>query len=560
MENIGSMRSHLERSPFDIVAEIAIPACIMGLVGSLVYFLIDLRSLYFPGGSGLLKYVFFFYIIGTVLINRIRAMLGLGTSAAYSLFLGAAVLLFLVVFSRSIGPITGGRTAEGQALAINVLVMGLIWFMCDRLTKSCHIGEDDDTMAQGLVSGIAWQRRTKTPPAETEELDFKETMPRKHPGMAVVYFSCMSLIFFGAGLRLIPAEESWVRTKTFWCMVVYIFCAFSLLMLTSFSGLRHYFRKRKLAVPVRIAAFWLGFGWIVAIIVLMVADIFPQPTGGGPRLRTEVPPIGRTVNTGARFSKSLIDGLASSRRMDEQKGQLRDTDDEQDRGGARTDQRAAQRGELDRESTRGPQPSPVARTPGESDIAPVLSKLAIGVLVVLGLIALWLVLLGACRLLGSIGQYRRGLSGTVSGWFRRLGELLGVVRRIKPPQIRLPRRRRLRVRVKDRGSLASYQFRNPFRDPALRARLSPAELVRYSYGALMAFAKDAGFPRRDDQTPYEFAAKLPESVPRLSRPTRELTEVYVRAEYAPQTITTEDITCLERFWTAYESTLARVFR
>lgn len=553
------MRSHLERSPFDIVAEIAIPACIMGLAGSLVYFLIDLRSLYFPGGSGLLKYVFFFYIIGTVLINRIRAMLGLGTSAAYSLFLGAAVLLFLFVFSRSIGPITGGRLAGGPALAINVVVMALIWFMCDRLTKSCHIDEDDDTMAEGLVSGIA-RRGPKKPPAETDQADFKEPMPRKHPGMAVVYFSCMSLVFFGAGLKLIPAEETWVRIKTFWCMVVYVFCAFSLLMLTSFSGFRHYFRKRKMAVPAKIAAFWLGFGWIVAIVVLILADLFPQPAGGGPRLRTEVPAIGRTVQTGARFSKSLFDGLASPDRVDEQEGWAKHAGQEEDEGQVRSDQRAAQPGETAQEAASRPQPPAAAPRPSKSNIAPVLSKLAIGVLIILGLIAVWLVLLGACRLLGSIGQYRRGRLGRVSGFFRRVGDLLGLVRRIKPPQILLPRRKRLRVKVKDRPSLASYRFRNPFRDPALRARLSPAELVRYSYGALMAFANDAGFPRRDDQTPYEFALNIPETVPRLVQPTRQLTELLVRAEYAPQTITAEDIARLQRFWTAYESTLARVFR
>ena len=554
------MRSHLERSVFDGIAQIAIPVCIIGLVGSVVYFLIDLRSLYFPGGSGLLKYVFFFYIIGTVLINRIRALLGPGTSAAYSLFLGAAVLLFLLVFSRSIGPITGGRIGEGEALALNVLVMALIWFMCDRLTKSCHIQEDDDTMAEGLVSGVAGRRAVKTPPVETEPADFKESMPRKHPGMAVVYFSCMSLLFFGAGLKLIPAEESWVRIKTFWCMAVYVFCAFSLLMLTSFSGFRHYFRKRKMAVPAKIAAFWLGFGWIVAIVVLILADVFPQPVGGGPRLRTEVPAIGRTVQTGAQFSKSLIDGLASPDRVDEQKGWAKGAGEEADEGQVRSDQRAAQPGETAQEAASGSQPSTITSTSGRPNIAPVLSKLAIGALIILGLIALWLVLLGACKLLGSIGQYRRGRLGRVSGFFRRVGELLGLVRRIKPPRIRIPRRRRLRVKVKDRPSLASYQFKNPFRDSALRARLSPAELVRYSYGALMAFAKDAGFPRRDDQTPYEFALNVPDTVPRLVQPVRQLTDLFVRAEYAPQTITADDIARLQHFWTAYESTLARVFR
>jgi hypothetical protein len=76
----------------------------------------------------------------------------------------------------------------------------------------------------------------------------------------------------------------------------------------------------------------------------------------------------------------------------------------------------------------------------------------------------------------------------------------------------------------------------------------------------MAFAKDAGFPRQADQTPYEFAVSLPKGLPRLSKPTSDLTEMFVRAEYAPQTITADDVARLQSFWNAYESTLARVFR
>ena len=566
------MRSHLERSLFDVITEIAIPVCIMGLVGGLVYFLVDLRSLYFPGGSGLLKYVFFFYIIATVLINRIRALLGTAASAVYSFFLGAAVLLFLMVFSRVMGPMTGGTSdvSGGVVLAVNISIMALIWFLSDRLTKSCHIDEDDDTMAQGLVSGVRYRRLREEPPKEEKPVDFKENLPRKHPGMAVAYFSCMSLLFFGVGLRLIPAQESWVRVKTFWCMVVYVFSAFSLLMLTSFSGLRHYFRKRKMAVPARIAGFWLLFGWAVAILVLVLADVFPQPHGGGPRLRTEVPAIGRTVNTGARFSRSLIEGLASSNRTDEQKGWLEDTGDEEgqregrgadeEQGEPGGDKGGDQRGEARTESTSARQSKTATRMSGKLNLGPVVTKLAIAILVLCGLVVLWFVLLGACKMLGSLGQYRRGRLGSASRLFRRLGELLGLVRKIKPPQVRLPRRKKLRVKVKNRASLACYRFRNPFRDPGLKARLAPADLVRYSYGALMAFAKDAGFPRQDDQTPYEFAVSLPEGLPRLSKPTSELTEMFVRAEYAPQTITGEDVARLQSFWSAYESTLARVFR
>ena len=57
-------------------------------------------------------------------------------------------------------------------------------------------------------------------------------------------------------------------------------------------------------------------------------------------------------------------------------------------------------------------------------------------------------------------------------------------------------------------------YRNPFAD-GTATRQSPEALVRYSFAALEAWAYEQDLPRRDDETPLEFAHRLGESMPRV---------------------------------------------
>ncbi|MFC1737095.1 hypothetical protein ACFL1X_13340 [Candidatus Hydrogenedentota bacterium] len=320
------MRSYLRMYLSDLIIAVAIPVCIMGLVGSLTYFMIDLKSIYRPGDEWLLKYIVFFYVVAVVLINRIKFTYhNDGTSGIYSVALGGAVLL-----------VVGIRFKSGVDPLIYAGILAVIWFIADRLTKSCHVEDDSDTLAEGIMDRTKPKRKRKIPPGTIDPDLMKETLPRKHPGTAVIYFSLMSLVFFGIGLKVIPEDFDSthltvdIKVKTFWCMAAYIFFAFSLLMLTSLSGFRKYFLKRQLAVPQKIPVFWLTCGWVMVVMTLVVADLFPQPTGGGPRLREQVPQLGDTIETSVTLSLSKIKGMAESDQIDEQRGDKKGPDgDEQ---------------------------------------------------------------------------------------------------------------------------------------------------------------------------------------------------------------------------------------
>src|SRR5438552_3858509 len=72
------------------------PLLIMALVGSLVFFLLEI--LYVGEYSGRLQWTLFFFVFAMVLIARISIEIGSGRAGAYGLALGIAVFLGLQAY------------------------------------------------------------------------------------------------------------------------------------------------------------------------------------------------------------------------------------------------------------------------------------------------------------------------------------------------------------------------------------------------------------------------------------------------------------------------------
>jgi hypothetical protein len=91
-------------------------------------------------------------------------------------------------------------------------------------------------------------------------------------------------------------------------------------------------------------------------------------------------------------------------------------------------------------------------------------------------------------------------------------------------------------------------FRNPFRSGAA-AQHSPAELVRYTFEALQAWASEQGCGRSPDQTPMEFGQQL-----RMRRrddvgpDAHELSQLYAQVAYAGHRPKDDSFPLLERVW------------
>ena len=90
-------------------------------------------------------------------------------------------------------------------------------------------------------------------------------------------------------------------------------------------------------------------------------------------------------------------------------------------------------------------------------------------------------------------------------------------------------------------------FRNPFGSRAA-AQAQPAELVRYTFEALQAWAFENGCPRSPDQTPIEFGNRLRSSKNPVGPEASELGELYARVAYAGYRPNADCLPVLEKLW------------
>ena len=82
----------------------------------------------------------------------------------------------------------------------------------------------------------------------------------------------------------------------------------------------------------------------------------------------------------------------------------------------------------------------------------------------------------------------------------------------------------------------------------LAARYAPDELVRYTFEATEAWARENGCPRELDQTPHEFAARLGRQVEALQPGAVALARLYSQAAYAPGSLGAAGLKPLADFW------------
>jgi len=90
-------------------------------------------------------------------------------------------------------------------------------------------------------------------------------------------------------------------------------------------------------------------------------------------------------------------------------------------------------------------------------------------------------------------------------------------------------------------------FPDPFAS-GMADRCSPDELVRYTFAALEAWAREHGWARGPDQTPHEFAQDLGTRVHALSQDVRRLADLYCRVAYARESVPRKSVAPLKQLW------------
>ncbi len=269
----------------DYVAIAINPVLVMGLVGSLIYFLLEV--LYQGAYPDRLQFCLTMFVIGTVLISRIAMEDGFEHAAPFGAALAVVVALALARF------VDYGQSPLAEfGWAINLTLMTLTWWCAHQLTWDSTLIDEDDPDSQGLLETVGIDSASGAPPPEPAPIEprpargrvlagWERVVGRKGrphaAGVWVVYFSLASLPIFGIGQLCIPASNQSSRRYVFGLLAVYVACALGLLLTTSFLGLRRYLRQKRLEMPPILAGSWLAIGGLMIVGLLLFVALLPRP-------------------------------------------------------------------------------------------------------------------------------------------------------------------------------------------------------------------------------------------------------------------------------------------
>jgi hypothetical protein len=277
------MAKRLYMTSADYLAIAVSPALIMLLVGSLVFFLLEV--VYVGEYQARLNYVFALFVFATVLVGRISIEMGSERAAMYSIPLALATFVVLQKFVEH---------PSVFSPLINIVLIAVVWWCAHRLTWDCTLIDDSvDASGEGLMQlagvddtegegALAPPQRNQLLPGESlpsfwQRMFSFETGPHA-PGLWVLYFSLAALPIFGIGQGFIPASDTASHRYMFVLLFVYVASGLLLLVTTSFLGFRRYLRQRGVDMPTPMAMTWVAVGAVVTAIVLLVTTLLPRPS------------------------------------------------------------------------------------------------------------------------------------------------------------------------------------------------------------------------------------------------------------------------------------------
>jgi hypothetical protein len=668
------MARRLDKTLVDYLIIAISPALIMLLVGSLVFFLIEV---FYQGNfQGRLQYIFALFVFAAVLIARISIDEGRERAALFAAPLAVAVLMAVDKFVQ----FKGGWLGPWSCFVINCGLVGLVWWASDKLTWDCTlIDEAEEDSGEGLLEAVGLDRPDKaalqkqiTPasaaqdkagaavqlppqqepavptlskaavarlsPLERRELgliDHPELRPKQQtwwqrfverrrrphaPGLWVVYFSLAALPLFGIGQLFIPSNRPTSRQYAFCLLFIYTASGLGLLLTTSFLGLRRYLRQRQQEMPLSMVNLWLGVGGALIAGVMLAAILLPRPNaeyavselpfqigspdqtssphgvghdgvdenkswargekkddkqsgsapsdkqGKAPSPDGKAPPGDKKGDSGKDKNSDQPQGEKSQPQPSSQDDQGQKKSPENDKGPASRDKSdEAKKTPADRDSQKdkktpdgsrsgekqppdsktGQRPS-AGRTPEKPAPTPMMPHvtLAPGVSPLMVLFKCLFYLALAVLVLYWMWKNRAKLwTGIVNFWPWLMGlwhSLFGgSARRVGPLTTDAELAKSLLPRFID--------FTDPF-VAGMAGEYPAEELVRYTFDALEAWARDRGHPRQPEQTPHEFARNVGSQVSSLADDAEQLADLYCQAAYAPGTLSIGNVARLPHLW------------
>lgn len=534
---ISKLRSQkrVEKTILDYLLAALNPLLIMLLVGSLVFFLIQV--FYRGEMAGAVRWMMFWFVLAIVLVSRIGIEQSPTHASVYGAGLAAAAWLFLI--------------QTHPAFLLGIVCLAVVWWSAHQLVQDCALIDDDkDSTQQGLLQKTT-KRTAKEPQAISSQPlknlaggqaaniqkqknrktnEKKEKQASRPPGRRVLYFSLAALPLFGLGQWFAEARNAGDGQSGFPLLVAYFAAACGLLLSTSFLGMRRYLRQRSIKMPGNIAGSWMIFGAGIGGFVVLLAIFAPRPGAGAAWMEFSGKIdsfIQNASEMAMRFNPAGIGKGREGRDLIESRNAAQKAKDTRSPNANADPQ--SQSKEQPQLSNQG-RSEDGADTQAEALLAQILKRL----LIVAACLAAILFL---CR-------KRKLLAALVAAFWRAIA---GFLRSLSSPRSISPGR--LAGEAKKNRSAPFRRFQDPFASGQAE-RWPPEVLIAYSYEALQSWAKETGSPKSPDETPIECSRNLARRHPALHPWVLSLGEHYSLFAYGKRLPRTMDARFLRKIWAA----------
>ena len=283
---VSQSRSAAQKNVADYAAIAVAPILIFLMISSLGNFLTTM--LYHGQYPSRVSWILMMYTFGTVAVARVAIEQDRNYSLGYAAVLGLVAFLGMIRFLDS--------------FIFVIFILIVIGYLSDAIVRDCTlIDENVDSSDQGLVDagrifvhdqlesneGLTktnfLQRASSESDIHTD--DSKQDhhvvnqFPKnkaKQPGRTVMYLAFAALPLFGLGQIFLRNDTAtWERAQRL--LAFYLFSSLSLLVTTSFLGLRRYLRQREAEMPNHVAVGWIVGGLSLILLILTIAFAIPVP-------------------------------------------------------------------------------------------------------------------------------------------------------------------------------------------------------------------------------------------------------------------------------------------
>ena len=573
----------LKKTTLDYMVIAISPILVACMVGSLALFV---SAVFHPSPfETRINFVIILYSIAIVGIARISIEEGKDKAVLYAIPLALVTFIAFSIFNPADGPLFY------LAPLIHIGIITITWWSAHKLTwDSTVIFDHDDSSGQGLLQKVGLDSDHRDP-SDRESEDtatdnggtwferWKVNRKKPHtPGVWVVYYSLAALPLFGLGQTFIPVGYQELRTYCFQLGCIYVGSGLGLLLTTSFLGLRRYLRHRDVEMPPAMANMWLTVGSIMIGILMMGALILPRP-GNGPSLKflTDVldnddyetsehaigkdgfesdPHGNQSANDNGEQQEEGGDNSESSEQGGGEGEQASETGEDTAQGDAEGKQSGKSGEDGEQADAEGQQASksgadgesqPEQHLPQES---PPESTSNSQILVKLGqflTLLIWIVTGGA--LLYFLYKNRTSLLKAANEMWHEFWEWLSNLFSGTSDETVTEATDTIETIVERPQPFAT--FNNPFQGTL---KMSPREVIHYSFQALEAWAYEKGIEHREDQTPNEFTREVARNAQTIGPNIEQLGKLYSQEAYAPNSVASSHLAELQTFWSVLLTT------